>query len=93
MQEIRINPDGDVLEQIADFVAPKGSGKRTVRAPAKGYSPNPLVGLPRNMPCPCGSNVKFKKCCLLDTKPYVLTEALADYQRTKDEALAGQRAW
>jgi hypothetical protein len=93
MEEIRINPDGDVLEQLVNAVGPKGRGKRTVHAPAKGYSPNPLVGLPRNMPCPCGSKVKFKKCCLLDTKPYVPTEALAEYRRTRDEALAGGKAW
>jgi len=30
-----------------------------------GYAYNPLKKLARNMPCPCKSGKKFKKCCLL----------------------------
>ena len=29
--------------------------------PARGVSPVPMAG--RNDPCPCGSGLKFKKCC------------------------------
>ncbi|AFC22542.1 hypothetical protein phi1422_0022 [Bdellovibrio phage phi1422] len=25
---------------------------------------NPLKAYPRNLPCPCGSGIKFKKCCV-----------------------------
>ena len=32
-----------------------------VRAPVT----NPLRGVGRNDPCPCGSGKKYKKCCLL----------------------------
>lgn len=28
---------------------------------------NPLLKYPRNEPCYCGSNKKFKKCCLENT--------------------------
>jgi len=30
--------------------------------PQKGYTWNPLRGFPRNSPCPCGSDKKFKSC-------------------------------
>lgn len=29
-----------------------------------GYDWNPFYNFPRNLPCPCGSKKKFKKCCL-----------------------------
>ncbi len=33
------------------------------RKPAEGFLPNPLLKWGDNLPCSCGSNVKFKKCC------------------------------
>lgn len=32
--------------------------------PKDGFKFNPLMSYPRNLPCPCGAKVKFKKCCL-----------------------------
>ncbi len=29
-----------------------------------GFVLNPMLSLPRNIPCLCGSKIKFKKCCL-----------------------------
>lgn len=29
----------------------------------------PLYNSGRNEPCPCGSGMKFKKCCISKTKP------------------------
>lgn len=31
-------------------------------APGPGFVLNPLRKFPRNLPCPCGSQKKFKKC-------------------------------
>lgn len=38
--------------------------KRTVYLCPKGYTKNPLESYPRNELCPCGSEKKFKKCCI-----------------------------
>lgn len=54
---------------------------------------NPLLGLPRNMPCPCGAKEKWKRCCLLLTKKYIRKEHLPEYKRAMAQALAGERAW
>ena len=48
----------DRARQIACEVA--GIEPRAPRSPAG----NPLKGVGRNDPCPCGSGRKFKKCCL-----------------------------
>ncbi len=32
--------------------------------PKDGMAHNPLKGYPRNYPCVCGSEKKFKKCCM-----------------------------
>ncbi len=45
--------------------------------PRKGYSRNPLLGLPRNDPCPCRSGKKYKVCCLPLQAQYIPT-AMAD---------------
>ena len=42
--------------------------------PSHGFTPRPLPKPQRNLPCPCGSGVKFKRCCaglpaLLDIEP------------------------
>lgn len=41
---------------------------------------NPLKKLQRNEPCPCGSNLKFKKCCL-NGLPDALPSEQADHIR------------
>ena len=45
--------------------------------PNKGYTRNPLNGYPRNKPCPCDSDIKFKNCCL-HVIPYYCTEEEAN---------------
>lgn len=37
---------------------------RQVMVPAKGNVSNPALKYPRNMKCFCGSELKFKKCCM-----------------------------
>jgi hypothetical protein len=41
-----------------------------------GFAWNPLLGLPRNMPCPCDSGKKYKHCHLL-TMPRAIPIKLA----------------
>jgi hypothetical protein len=55
--------------------------------------PNPLLGLPRNMQCPCGSGKKFKHCCLALTRKFIRKDALAEHKLVMAEALAGAKAW
>lgn len=55
--------------------------------------PNPLLGLPRNMRCPCGSGGKFKNCCLPLTKRFIAKETLVETRLVMAEALEGRRAW
>lgn len=57
-----------------------GGAKRLGRLPAKGFARNPLLGLPRNEPCPCRSGKKFKVCCLR-TLPEVVPEVVAAQHR------------
>ena len=38
--------------------------KLNFRVAKVGYEPNPLFKYPRNLPCFCGSGIKFKKCHL-----------------------------
>lgn len=35
---------------------------------------NPLLKYPRNEACFCGSNIKFKNCCLKITSPVISKE-------------------
>lgn len=57
------------------------------------YMPNPLLGLPRNMNCPCGSGGKWKKCCLPLAKKFIAKTALEETRRVMAEALEGKVAW
>lgn len=60
--------------------------------------PNPFKKWPRNLPCFCGSGVKFKKCChdkIIDVVTKVEHEDLVkdfnwmlDYMKTRREELA-----
>ncbi len=47
------------FERAASSPQQIGSSNRAISSPAQ--SPQPKIG--RNNPCPCGSGVKFKKCC------------------------------
>lgn len=44
-------------------MAHKTLGKRKATKPANGHTFNPAKKYPRNSPCFCGSNEKFKNCC------------------------------
>lgn len=54
---------------------------------------NPLMKIPRNMKCPCGSGHKFKYCCLEITDPYIKKDELEIYTDTLKQALRGEKAW
>jgi hypothetical protein len=52
------------------------SGRRFLKL-LPGMAWNPLLGLPRNSPCPCGSGLKFKKCHL-SKLPMAVPKKVAD---------------
>jgi hypothetical protein len=58
-----------------------------------GYTHNPLIKLGRNIPCPCGSNKKYKRCCEQFLQSYVLESALPEFQKAYDMAMKGEVAW
>ncbi len=70
MQEVTIPKDGTYDVEVKSAIkysktsAEKRQERRRCTKPAKGYVHNPLKKWPRNSACFCGSNVKFKKCCL-----------------------------
>lgn len=71
-------------------------GRKMLRAVSIDGEPmvaNPLLSLPRNMACPCGSGDKFKKCCRDLTKRYVRKDALEEYRSTWEAAMSGEVAW
>jgi Protein of unknown function (DUF1186)/SEC-C motif len=67
-------PFGDTIEELSTWYAFTEKGKqereRERNAPLPSLFPpgepvtNPLRGVGRNDPCPCGSGAKYKKCCL-----------------------------
>lgn len=57
------------------------------------FARNPLRDLPRNILCPCGSKLKFKKCCLPYTQEYIAKAVLHHYEAIKVLALEGGVAW
>lgn len=69
------------------------SPERVVYFLKKGWVHNPLMDLPVNMKCPCGSNRKFKKCCLPLTHRYIRETDRSSYEHAKKNALAGEKAW
>lgn len=48
--------------------------------PLPGHTWNPLLRLPRNMPCPCRSQKKFKVCCLSKLPQAVKIEDAKTYE-------------
>lgn len=49
---------------------------KSLYSPREGYEWNPLKGY-RNIPCPCGSGVKAKRCCgQFDTLPVKVAEKI-----------------
>ncbi len=55
--EMGIGPLGSAIAALEDFGAEDGPPVETPYV-------NPVRGVGRNDPCPCGSGKKFKKCCL-----------------------------
>jgi uncharacterized protein YecA (UPF0149 family) len=51
------------------------------RMPKPGFSWNPLMKLPRNAPCVCGSGKKFKKCHLPAMSPILPTKTVEDLRK------------
>ena len=55
----------DPIEDKEKRIAEAGKFIQMKKAPTRNQTyrrPHPKVG--RNEPCPCGSGLKFKKCCL-----------------------------
>jgi len=54
--------------------------------PKDGFDWNPLLSLPRNMPCPCGSGRKFKLCHLLTLPKAIPFSMAAQYRKVVKQA-------
>jgi hypothetical protein len=63
------------------------------RKPAPDFTHNPLLKLPVNMRCPCGSELKFKKCCRSLTRPFIPKDSLEEYQKIYRQAMSGEKCW
>jgi uncharacterized protein YchJ len=63
--------------------------------PAKGFVRNPLwQAFERNDKCPCGSGLKWKKCCEPLTHIYIKEEHLQAYESAMEKAKRGEiPAW
>lgn len=101
MEKLLIKPGENALDAISrhtldehhDAVTGKKKPIRLGCIPAPGYTHNPLLTLPVNMPCPCHSGKKWKKCCILVTQPYIVVEALEEFLETKSQAMRGIKCW
>jgi hypothetical protein len=63
----RIGPFEDAIGELDRWHAFSEEGEASYPLPDLGTQQpvtNPLKGIGRNDPCPCGSGKKFKKCCL-----------------------------
>lgn len=65
----------------------------TYYKPKEGRVWNPLAKLPPNMPCPCQSGIKFKKCCRQFQPATIDKAALPEFEKAKKLAEAGEKAW
>jgi len=65
---------------------------KLIRIPQPGNSWNPMKSHPRNALCFCGSDKKFKKCCLPTLGPTVPTDKvqmLKNYLKLREKGLHG----
>jgi preprotein translocase subunit SecA len=53
-----------MLEQQITAFRKRMSQAEAKRVQRRPVDPNLLRGIGRNVPCPCGSGKKFKRCCL-----------------------------
>lgn len=61
--------------------------------PKPGYVWNPLVRLSVNVQCPCGSGLKFKRCCEENVPRYVPKENLHQWIELLEIAERREPAW
>jgi hypothetical protein len=84
-------PEGVKVKRIK-VSGEKQKGHNAIK-PAPDFTHNPLLKLPVNMRCPCGSGLKFKKCCRPLTRPFIPKEGLKEHQETYQQAMAGAKCW
>lgn len=65
-------------------------GRMCFRLADTDYMPNPLLGLSRNLSCPCGSGLKFKKCCKLLVTRFIRKDYVETYKDFAQRAEAGE---
>ena len=65
----------DTLEAIMRLTNPPVSPAQTPEPPATKRTQSEPTQIARNQPCPCGSGVKYKRCCGRNA-PAVLNSAL-----------------
>jgi hypothetical protein len=65
----------DTLEAIMRLTNPPVSPAHTPEPPATKRTQSEPTQIPRSQPCPCGSGVKYKRCCGINA-PAVLNSAL-----------------
>lgn len=75
------NVKGSLTEQEVSQL-PTRKRARVYMGPAPGFTHNPLLKLDRNIPCPCRSLKKFKKCCL-PKLPQVVS--IADAEKFREQ--------
>ena len=59
--EVEFPEEGKILMQLCEERAKRLEEGKVIHPIIISALPNPTVG--RNEPCPCGSKLKFKKCC------------------------------
>ncbi len=70
-----------LMKQTADMRhVPKQGARINAWGLKPGYAWNPLLGVDRNIPCPCGSGAKFKKCHLLKMPRAIPEDLAAQYK-------------
>ena len=60
---LNVGPVGDAVA-LFDWIRPRPEGLTALQPKPAPALVNPLRGLGRNDPCPCGSGRKYKKCCM-----------------------------
>ncbi len=56
--------------------------------PKAGFVANPLLGYPRNAPCLCESQKKWKQCCLPKMPRFIPAEEERDHKKMLKDATA-----
>ncbi len=72
-------------ELLLDAKIKRALDKPKAYRPAPGYTFNPLKAYPPNLPCFCGSGIKFKRCHDTILNECVLAEKVPEMTRFRDE--------